>query len=96
MIHDSSLRNRAVALPNGHAEPRDPEAYLNSTSREQVASCPPKARRSSEFAIAAEVLKNHAGQPWAFPSLRYDCYGALSPMAAAALRPLSGVGYSDT
>jgi len=33
IIHDGSSRNRAVALRDGHAEPRGPEAYLNSTSR---------------------------------------------------------------
>ena len=40
IIHDGSSRNRAVALRDGHAEPRDPEAYLNSTSRERKASLP--------------------------------------------------------
>ena len=40
MIHDGSSRNRAVAWRNGHAEPRDPEAYVNSTSRERVTSLP--------------------------------------------------------
>ena len=34
IIHDGSSRNRAVASRDGHAEPRGPEAYLNSTSRE--------------------------------------------------------------
>ena len=33
IIHDGSWRNRAVALRDGHAEPRGPESYLNSTSR---------------------------------------------------------------
>ena len=32
IIHDGSWRNRAVALRDGHAEPRGPEAHLNSTS----------------------------------------------------------------
>ncbi|HEV8327978.1 MAG TPA: urease accessory protein UreD [Nitrospiraceae bacterium] len=40
MIHDGSSRNRAVALRDGHAEPRGPEAYLNSTSRGRAASLP--------------------------------------------------------
>jgi len=40
IIHDSSSRNRAVAWRDGHAEPRSPEAYLNSTSREWAASLP--------------------------------------------------------
>ncbi len=40
IIHDGSSRNRAVALRDGHAEPRSPEAYLNSTSRERAASLP--------------------------------------------------------
>ena len=61
-IHDGSLRTRAVALRDRHVEPRDPEAYLNNTARERAASLPPNARRSSEFAIAAEALMNNAGE----------------------------------
>ena len=45
IIHDGSSRNRAVALRDGHAEPR---------------ACPPMARRNSESAIAAEALMNNA------------------------------------
>ncbi len=33
LFMDGSSRNREVASRDGHAEPRDPEAYLNSTSR---------------------------------------------------------------
>ena len=40
IIHDGSWRNCAVALRDGHAESRGPEAYLNSTSRGRVASLP--------------------------------------------------------
>jgi hypothetical protein len=40
IFHDGSSRNRAVALRDGHAEARGPEAYLNSTSRERATSLP--------------------------------------------------------
>jgi len=40
ITHDGSSRNRAVALRDRHAEPRDSEAYLNSTSRKRAASLP--------------------------------------------------------
>jgi hypothetical protein len=40
IIHDGSSRNRAVASRDGHAEPLDPEAYFNSTSRGEAASLP--------------------------------------------------------
>ena len=61
IIHDGSSRNRAVALRDGHAEPRDPRGVLEQSRRggEQRA-CQPKARRSSESAIAAEALMNNA------------------------------------
>jgi hypothetical protein len=62
IVHDGSWRNRAVALRDGHAEPRGPEAYLCSTLRERAASLPPKASRSSESAIAAEAFMNNAGE----------------------------------
>ena len=38
IIHDSSWRNRAVALRDGHAEPRGPDAYSCSTVRVRGAS----------------------------------------------------------
>ena len=40
IIHDGSWQNRAVALRDGHAEPRDPDAYSCSTLRGRAASLP--------------------------------------------------------
>jgi hypothetical protein len=68
MIHDGSRRNCAVALRDGHAEPREAEAYLKQyveVARGEPARLaarnPRPARRSSESAIAAEAFMSHAG-----------------------------------
>ena len=43
MIHDGSSRNRAVASRDGHAEPRESEAYLKQYV--EVARGEPARRR---------------------------------------------------
>ncbi len=69
IIHDGSLRNRPVASRDGRAEPRRREAYSlqyvdrlsGESARLHAVACRMQARRSSEWAIAAEALMNYAG-----------------------------------
>ena len=66
IIHDGSSRNRAVALRDGHAEPRDPDAYSCSTLRGRAASLPAvrcvatALARSSALCIILARRKNTA------------------------------------
>jgi hypothetical protein len=62
MIHDGSSRDRGVASRDGQAQPRRTEAYLKQYGEGLSGEYARRqACRSSESAIAAEALMNHAG-----------------------------------